>query len=339
MNAEKAMPRAQEKFAFVSYPVPLQTVRRYARLHSRTVALKGYRMHGLLIRALLAWARKISWDTAFCTGTAIGRLFYLLKIRRKVAMVNLDIVYGGQKTAAEKDAIYKASLLNCGRVLINYLKLPYQDTEFWKSHCKLINAHLFDKAIRHGKGVLLITGHIGLMDLAGGRLGQCGYPVALVGKRIKNPFWDKFVLDSRLAMNLGSIRHRNSMKRILTGIRQGETIVMALDQNMRRRQGIFLDWMGRPASSVYASAYLMRKTGVAVIAGYSHQKGPQSFELVFTEQVPWQPYPQDPDQEIRINAQKHADAVQKIIYRHPELWLWIHRRFRTQPEGLEDPYF
>jgi KDO2-lipid IV(A) lauroyltransferase len=332
------MARSQAKFSFDSYPVPLETVRRYTRQHSRTVRVEGYRLHRLLVRALLWSGRKMSWKSIYGIGTTIGRLLYLLKIRRKVAMVNLDIVFGRQKTLVEKESIYKACLLNCGRVLVNYLKLPYQNAEFWKANCKVVNAHLFDGAITQRKGVLLLAGHIGLMDLSGGWLGQSGYPIALVGKRIKHPFWDQLVLDTRLAMNLGSIRHRNSMKRILQGIRRGEMIVMALDQNMKRRQGIFLNWMGRPASSVYASAYLVRKTGLPVLAGYCYQKGPQSFELVFTERVSWQPHPQDPEQEILINAQKHADAIQRIICQHPELWFWIHERWRIQPQGLKNPY-
>jgi KDO2-lipid IV(A) lauroyltransferase len=139
-------------------------------------------------------------------------------------------------------------------------------------------------------------------------------------------------------MNLGTIKNRNSMKRILKGIRNGEAIVMALDQNMKSSVGVFIDWMGRPACSVFSAAYVALKTGAPVLAGFMRQIGPDEFELVLTEEVEWEEWPDDREKEILINAQKQADAIQKIIYEYPELWFWIHRRWNIQPRGVRNPY-
>ena len=89
---------------------------------------------------------------------------------------------------------------------------------------------------------------------------------------------------------------------------------------------------------MYASGYLAQKLNVPIVAGYCRQKGPKEFETIFTERVPWQPYPQDPQKEILINAQAHADAVQRMILSRPEIWFWIHKRWRIQPDGIENPY-
>jgi len=335
------MPQKSEtvQFRFNTFPIPIETVKRYTRQQSRSVALgKKNRLAAYLISGITWICLKLSWKAAYELGTLLGLALYHLRIRRHVAMVNLDIVYGASKTKQEKEIIFKASMLNLGRLVFTYIRLPHQPPSFWKKNVRTVNLALATDAFKEGRGVIALAAHLGIIDLSPGYLGQTGYPVAVVGKRIKSPVLDKFILDSRLAVNIGTIRHRNSMKRILYGIKRGEMIVLALDQNMQRKQGAFLNWMGRPASSMYASGYLVQKLKVPVVAGYCWQKTPEQFELVITERVPFHPYPQDPQKEMLMNAQAHADAVQRMILKRPEIWFWIHKRWRIQPDGVQDPY-
>jgi KDO2-lipid IV(A) lauroyltransferase len=329
---------ASNRLAFKIYPAPLDQVSEYTRKHSRTVAIEGHRLEQLLLQLLVKVVCALSWKRAYKIGRWIGLLLYRLRIRRSVAMVNLDIVYGDQKNQAEKDRIYRESLINCGLVLINYLRLPYQGEDFWREKWEFTNEHILKEAYCRNKGVLILGGHIGMMDMSGAKLGMAGYPVAAVGKPIRNKVLDKFLLDTRVAMNFGTIAHRNSMYRIFSGLRRGEAIALAMDQNMKTNVGVFIDWMGRPASSIRSAAFIAKKSGAAVVAGYCHQKGPDQFEVVATEEIPWEDYPEDPEKELLINTQKQSDAVQRIIYERPELWFWIHRRWKKQPQGMQNPY-
>jgi Kdo2-lipid IVA lauroyltransferase/acyltransferase len=280
------MTRHPSRQAFFSeFPAPLEKVSEYTRTYSRTVKVKGYHATKAFLKTMVFLARRLSWNGAYRLGTWIGMLLYRLGIRKKVAMINLDIVYGRRKSPQEKDRIYRECLINFGRFIINYLRLPYMDEAFWKHQCEWENEALFKNAINRKKGVVLISGHIGMIDLAGGKLGMCGYPVSAIARRIKNPAADEFVIHARNSMNFGSIRHRNSMKRILKGIRQGEAIVIVLDQDVKSYVGIFIEWLGRTASTVHAGAYIAQKTEAPVIAGYFYQEGPKKFKLVFTEEV------------------------------------------------------
>jgi KDO2-lipid IV(A) lauroyltransferase len=323
---------------FDSYPVPLEQVTAYTRQHSRPAAVKGHYGTRIFIRVLLALAQCLSWRGAYRLGTAIGKLMYWLKIRRKTAMTNLDIAYGEKKTPEEKERIYKGSMINLGRFVINYLRLPFMGPSFWKNNCDWKNESILKDAMNHKKGALLIAGHIGMMDLPGGKFGMSGYPIAVVGKNIKNPAIDRFVVETRNAMNLGTIHPKGSMERILAGIRRGEAVAMAVDQNMKKKYGIFLNWMGRPASSVRSPAYVARETGAPVVAGYCFQKDADRLEVVITEEVKWESIPDDPEKELAVNAQHQSDAFQRIIYANPELWFWIHRRWKIQPDGVANPY-
>ena len=323
---------------FDTYPAPVEKIADYVRAQSLQAEVRGHYLMRIFLKLLVIIARSLSWKVAYWSGKVIGLLFYTLGLRRQVAMTNLDIVYGTQKSPQEKKRIYRESLINLGRVIINYLRLPFMGTTFWRDHCEWKSEPMVREIMNRKRGAICISGHIGMMDLLGGKAGMSGYPASLVGKRIKNPAINRFLIETRKAMNVGTIAHRDSMNRIMEGIGRGEIIGMALDQNMKKDQGVFVNWMGRSAMSVRSPAFIARNTGAPVLAGYMYQKSEDRFEVVITEEVTWEQFPDDPEKELLINTQKQSDAVQRIIYAHPELWFWIHRRWKSQPEGVPNPY-
>ena len=109
------MKNKAEDIQFDAYPVSLERVTAYTRKYSRPASVKGHYVTRIFIRLLLASAQRLSWKWAYRVGTGIGTLLYKLKIRRDVAMINLDIVYGDKKSAMEKEWIYKESMLNLGK--------------------------------------------------------------------------------------------------------------------------------------------------------------------------------------------------------------------------------
>jgi lauroyl/myristoyl acyltransferase len=144
-----------------SFPWPRQKVRDYAREHSRTVQVKGRLLSRFGVWLLLAFVRSFSRKNAWRFGAAIGRLLYLLRIRRRVAMTNLDIVFGDKKTAREKDEIYKQCLINLGRQSVNYLRTPLYDEKFWDESVVIEDEGVIRDAFNKGKGVLILSMHFG----------------------------------------------------------------------------------------------------------------------------------------------------------------------------------
>lgn len=299
--------------------------------------VKGQYLTRAFTGCLIFLVRRLSWRATRRLGRVIGRLLNLFRIRKNIAMVNLDIAFGETKTRKEKDAIYKESLLNLGCHILNYLRVPLMDDQFWREF-EFENEQLLKDAYNRGKGIIFIGGHIGEWEIAAGRVGMAGYPISIVAKRLPNPFTNHLIVNARLNMNLGTVPHRDSMKRVLEGLGRGEGVIMAVDQNMKRSQGVFVQWLGRVASTVRSNAWVARETGAPVLAGYACQTKQGKFKLVVSEEVPWEPYPGDPDQELIINTQNQVKAVERIIYQHPEQWHWIHRRWKVQPEGTPNPY-
>jgi len=203
-----------QKSSFPSLPVSSEEIQKYMAENFSQSHAKGNKFQKFFIHSMLTFIRSLSWNTAYLLGSLIGRCLFLLKIRSHVALTNLDIVYGGTKSKKEKMAIYKKSMINFGNVIINYMRLPVQGESFWRNHCELINEDVLKTAFNKKKGVVFIGGHIGMWDLAGGKVGMSGYPASVVAKKIKNPVIDKLVYDARFSMNVGGIANKNTMYQI-----------------------------------------------------------------------------------------------------------------------------
>ncbi|MDO9262943.1 MAG: hypothetical protein Q7U02_03185 [Desulfosalsimonadaceae bacterium] len=240
----------QKEFAFDSLPVSVEMIQDYIQRFFPRNLEKGNWIQALLLKTALGLIRRLPISAAWYLGAFIGYSLYFIKIRSDVAAVNLDIVYGDTKSASEKKAIYKASLINFGHVIVNYLRLPFAGESFWSNHCELVNQAVLKEAINQKKGVLFVGGHIGMWDMAGGKVGMSGYPTSVVAKKIGNPVVNRFVADARSSMNMGQIANKNTMERIFASLKRGEAIVLA----------------------------------------------------------------------------------------HPELWFWIHKRWKIRPEGEANPY-
>jgi KDO2-lipid IV(A) lauroyltransferase len=327
-----------ETFAFKRLPVSAEEIQAYTQKFFPQKKIKGHFFKRFSVWLIISFLRLLPHWLAYHIGTLIGKGLCFFKTGRHVAFTNLNIVYADTKSMEEKQAIYKASLINFGHVIINYMRLPFAGEKFWTENCELVNEDVLKKAANRKKGVILVGGHIGMWDLAGGKVGMSGYPAAVVSKGINDPVINKIVNDARTAMNMGGIETRNTMDQIFAGLKRGESLVLALDQNMKKGKGAFIDWMGQKACSVKTTAYIVKKSGAAVIPGYMIQQGPKKFKVILNDELSWIDCPEDPEKELALNNQNQADAVQKIILEHPEHWLWIYKRWKVVPDGERNPY-
>jgi KDO2-lipid IV(A) lauroyltransferase len=300
--------------------------------------VQGQYVTRFMLTFLILICSRAPWFISSAMGGCLGRLACLLKVRKNVAIRNLDLAFGDKKTPAEKDKIYRDSLHNLGHVLINYLRVPRLDKKFWSQNCTWVNREVINRAYARGKGVLFVAGHFGMYDLCGGMIACSGYPFFAVGKTIKNPAVNRFIHTARQRFNLETIPNKDTMQHIIDLLGRGFGVGMVLDQDMPRHRGVFVDWFGHPASTVRSSAYVARKTGCAVIPVSFYQVQTGRFEMMVGEEIQWLDHPQDREEEMRLNTEEHCKAIQRWIYEKPELWFWIHKRYKTQPDPEYDPY-
>ena len=319
------------------FPWTREETNRYMKAVTPEEKVKGEYAFRFFLKILCGFLRLLSWNSAHRLGAGIGRLLARLGVRKDVAMTNLDIAFGDTKTREEKEAIFRESMANMVSHIFNYARTPLMNEQFWTDF-EIEGEELIKDAYNRGKGIIFTGGHIGEWEIAAGRVGMAGYPISIVAKRQKSRAANRFINDARLDMNLGTIPHKGTMGRVLEGLSRGEGVIMAVDQNMKRSQGVFVDWLGRTASTVRSNAWVARETGAPVLVGHAFRVSPGKLKLVISEEVPWEPYPDDPEQELLINTQNQARAVEKVIRNKPEIWHWVHRRWKVQPEGVPSPY-
>jgi KDO2-lipid IV(A) lauroyltransferase len=198
--------------------------------------------------------------------------------------------------------------------------------------CELDGSENFFDALEGERGVIFATGHCGTWEILSARLPIAGIPLTTAARQLDDPRVDRLVT---------SLRSRFGTEIILRGPAAGKQMVRALagnrvaalliDQDIRDIPGVFVPFFGRPAWTPSGGAMLAIRRGCPVIPGFIHRlpDGTHKAEI-----HPPLPIPVDGSLEDRVEELTAAATavIERQIRAHPEQWVWMHRRWRTQPE-------
>ena len=185
-----------------------------------------------------------------------------------------------------------------------------------------------------GKGVLVITGHLGAWELSSFYHSLMGHPMGMVIRRLDNRRLDAFVNGIR-CLHGNHVLHKDDFGRgLLTAMHKGGTVGILMDTNMTPPQGAFVKFFGIDACTATGLAHVARKTGAAVLPGFMLWE-PARAPL----RAPLRPGSSDSPHRRRRRRHSRRDrscahaAIESWIRRYPDQWLWIHRRWKTRPAG------
>jgi KDO2-lipid IV(A) lauroyltransferase len=189
-----------------------------------------------------------------------------------------------------------------------------------------------------GRGVLILTGHLGAWELSSFYHSLMGYPMSMVIRRLDNELVDRLVNEIR-CQHGNTVVHKDDFARgLLAAMRQGETVGILMDTNMTPPQGLFVDFFGTPACTASGLARVALKTGAAVLPGFLlWEASSQQYVLRFGEQLDLI-RSNDNDADVLANTALFTSLLEDYIRRHREQWLWLHRRWKTRPES-EPPIY
>ena len=157
-----------------------------------------------------------------------------------------------------------------------------------------------------------------------------GYKMDLIAKRIAHPYINEQVVQIRRDQGVVWLPHLNSALQVVRRLKKGEFIVAVMDQNMKRSQGVFVDFFGRPASTVDSVARMAVRLGAEVIPGYGLWENGARHRIVLCEPVPMVDTGNAKADAV-ANTQAITDVIEQIVRGHPEQWFWIHRRWKLRP--------
>lgn len=291
----------------------------------------AHRVEGALLQALLAGARSTSRPASLRMGARLGELVGRLGVRRRVARENLERAFP-DKSVAGRGAILAAHYRELGRVFMEYARLP----ELVGSPEGEIVANVqglehLERARAEGRGAILLTGHFGNFELLGAWLGRL-HGVDFVVQPLSNPSTDAALARMRERSGVGQIPRGSGVRRVFQALRSNRWVAMLADQDARRA-GVFVPFFGVPSSTPAGPAELSLRTGAPIIMGFDRRRPDGRHELVI--EAPLDPGDrQAPDAVLRLTA-AHTARLEQRIREQPELWFWLHRRWKTSPPGTE----
>jgi Kdo2-lipid IVA lauroyltransferase/acyltransferase len=287
-----------------------------------------------LIRAMGALPR----SAARHVGAAIGALAFLLLARlRRVGYRNLQLAFP-DLSAAEQTAILRAEYRSLGWQLAEFCQMHKYTPENTAGFIRYEGLEHFLRAREAGRGVLILTGHLGAWELSSFYHSLMGYPMSMVIRRLDNDLVDRLVNGIR-CLHGNKVLHKDDFARgLLAAMRQGESVGILMDTNMTPPQGLFVDFFGVPACTASGLARVALKTGAAVLPGFLlWEEVSQQYVLRFGEALDLV-RSDDAEADILANTALFTRVLEDYIRRYRSQWLWLHRRWKTRPEG-EPPIY
>ena len=270
-------------------------------------------------------ARLLAGGLAFAVYWSFGRL-------RRVGLRNLELALPELSTE-EKNRILRGVYLYLGWQLVEFCRLTRYTAENTRGWMRTEGLDHYLAAQARGKGVLIVTGHLGAWELSGFYHSLMGHTMSVVIRRLDNRRLDDFVNGIR-CLHGNQVLHKDDFGRgLLTAMRAGQTVGILMDTNMTPPQGEFVRFFGVDACTATGLAHVARKTGAAALPGFMlWEPTERRYVLHFGPQLAL-PHTADAAADILAGTQQCTQAIESWIRRYPDQWLWIHRRWKTRPPG------
>ena len=270
-------------------------------------------------------ARAAAWMLAIATYWSFGRL-------RRVGVRNLQMALPGLSPDARKK-ILRGVYVRLGWQLVEFCRMPRYTPENTRGWMRAEGLEHYLAASARGKGVLVITGHLGAWELSSFYHSMMGHPMGMVIRRLDNRKLDAYVNNIR-CMHGNFVLSKDDFGRgLLKAMHEGMTVGILMDTNMTPPQGEFVKFFGMDACTGTGLAHIARKTGAAVLPGFMvWEAAEKKYVLRFGPEVEV-PRTDDVAADILEGTQRCTAAIESWIRRYPDQWLWIHRRWKARPTG------
>ena len=279
----------------------------------------------LLARGALGGLRALRWQAARAAGEHLGDGVRRLGLRRRVAEENLAVAFPAW-SQAERQRVLREHYRELGRVTAEYAHLD----RLARAPAGEVFADLSGlerlEALR-GRGVVLLSGHYSNFELLGACVARLN-PVDFLVRPLSNPGVEALVSGIRARAGVGCISTAEGTRGVYAALAAGRWVAILADQDARRR-GCFVPFLGRPASTAVGPARVALRTGAPLVMGFAVRRPDGRFDLEVRGPLV-APDPEAPDAVERLTA-LHAALLEERVRARPELWFWLHRRWKSRP--------
>ena len=293
-----------------------------------------YRAARALLGGLGWLPRPLARFACGCIGLAVWALLPRL---RRVGRRNLQLAFP-ERTERERRRILRNSLRSLGWHLAEFAHMRRYRREEAQRFIRYEGLENYLAARAHGRGVLVLTGHLGAWELSSFFHSLMGYPMAMVIRRLDHPGLDAYVNGVRTLHGNRVLPKDEFARGLLKAMHAGETVGILMDTNMTPPQGVFVPFFGVEACTASGLARVAARSGAAVVPGFLLWEAAENGyvlhfgpELALTETG-------NPEADAVANTALFTRTLESYIRRYPEQWLWVHRRWKTRPPGQRSLY-
>ena len=257
--------------------------------------------------------------------------FSVLRIRRRITVENihraLSLPRADSVVLARK--VYYHMCLGA----LEFLRLGRLDATRARAILGAEGRRRLSELRSQGRGVLVLTAHLGSWDLLACCTAMAGFPINVVTRRIKAGWIDGFWMEQRRACGVRLLQDSGSGTSILRALRANELVAMVLDQH--QPGGPELPFFGRPAATSAGLARLASSLDCPVVPAFLLRVGQEGYELALGEPLKLQ-RSANTRADVLENTKLFLNVLEGAVRRNPEQWLWLHRRWKV-PRGDEAP--
>ncbi|MBI5180808.1 MAG: lysophospholipid acyltransferase family protein [Nitrospirae bacterium] len=296
----------------------------------RKKLVRGAIYHGLRILIFIAYL--IPMNTSVKIGGFLGRLvYYILHKERRKTINNLKRAFP-EKDNAELKKIAKGCFASLGNGLFELINLPKINKNNLDKIVKVEGEAYVKEALSRRRGFIFITGHVGNWELMGAVFGIKGYKVNVIAAPLYDNRINELLIRQRSIHNIRVIlRGSQDIKRkIIKALHNNESLSMLIDQDTKV-PGVFVDFFGRQAYTPLGAASIALRTGSPVLMGFITRQSDNTHKITIGPALKLI-NTGDRESDIRENTLLFTKIIEEQIRKTPEQWVWMHNRWKKQPE-------
>lgn len=246
--------------------------------------------------------------------------FDIFRIRRQVILENIRTAFP-EWSEQDRLRLARESLFHQGMNMVDYSLFPFLTTENVSEFVDQEGEEIPHEELKKGKGVLLLTLHLGNGDLAACALALMGHPMVMVSKSFKLKWLNDLWFGMREKLGLRFIPARDSSFALLKSLKQNRMVTIPLDQFTGPPIGVRTTFFGRETGTAAGLAVMSERSGAPVVIVYTWRLPNGTHKVKFVRY-------QRPEGEAERVTQDFNDQLEKLVRSHPEQWMWLHRRWK-----------
>jgi len=291
-----------------------------------------HRLEYWLIAIVTSAVRVIPWGLVGAAGSVLGLAFFALDgAHRRITLANLEAAFP-VRTARARRVLARRVFAHFGRLLFELLKFSTLTPPQMLARVEFDGDDHARQAYAYGRGVFFFTGHFGFWEVCGIVHALRLAPIGLLARPLDNPFLNDLLERMRECTGNSVIYRRGAARRVLRMLESNQGVAILIDQHTHEPDAVRVEFFDRPVATTSSMAAMALRTGARAIPVFAIPIGSGRYRMIYEHPVEMPPASSaDPVLEF---TQRCTDVLEMYVRRYPELWLWMHRRWRNGDERV-----